>query len=117
MPALSTRIIVKVTLTVNNHLGEWCPEKDCCWQLTFQQPIQKSSSESGRLLHRLSKCQLPLQQSFLKSSHPNDHFQSRCYYCLHQHQHQHHIFSSFSAIINSMFTVNTNALNSQRLKC
>ena len=32
-----------------DHLGNWSPEKDCCWRLTFRQPVQKPSSESGSL--------------------------------------------------------------------
>ena len=24
----------------NAHLGDWSPEKDCCWRLTFQQPVR-----------------------------------------------------------------------------
>lgn len=30
-----------------DHLGDRSPEKDFCWQLTFQQPVQKPSSESS----------------------------------------------------------------------
>ena len=29
----------EATLIENAHLGDWSPEKDCCWQLTFQQPV------------------------------------------------------------------------------
>ena len=31
----------------NNHLGDWSPKKDCCWQLMFRQPVWKPSSESS----------------------------------------------------------------------
>ena len=52
------------TLIEKDHLGDWSPEKDCCLWLTFQQPVQKPSSESRLdsdtwlwkwLPHRLSK--------------------------------------------------------------
>ena len=26
------------TLIEKDHLGNWSPEKDCCWRLTFRQP-------------------------------------------------------------------------------
>ena len=26
-----------------DHLGDWSPEKDCCWRLTFRQHVRKSS--------------------------------------------------------------------------
>ena len=29
----------------NDHLGDRKPEKDCCWRLTFRQPVRKASSE------------------------------------------------------------------------
>ena len=35
----------------NDFLGDWGPEKDCCWQLMFRQPVQKPSLESSVLLH------------------------------------------------------------------
>ena len=56
------------SLIENDHLGDWSPEKDCCWRLTFRQPVRKPCSESSdvqsqvidfRLLHRLSKRQSP----------------------------------------------------------
>ena len=25
----------------NDLLGDWSPEKDCCWRLTFRQPVWK----------------------------------------------------------------------------
>ena len=31
----------------NDHLGDWSPEKDCCWRLTFPQPVRRPSSESS----------------------------------------------------------------------
>ena len=31
----------------NNHQGDWRPEKDCCWLLTFRQPVRKPFSESN----------------------------------------------------------------------
>ena len=33
------------TLIKNDHLGDWSPEKDCGWRLTFRQPLRKPSSE------------------------------------------------------------------------
>ena len=32
----------------NDHLGDWSPEKDFWWRLTFRQPVWKPSSESSR---------------------------------------------------------------------
>ena len=29
----------------NDYLGDWSPEKDCFWRLTFRQPLWKPSSE------------------------------------------------------------------------
>ena len=29
----------EATLIENAHLGDWSPEKDCYWRLTFQQPV------------------------------------------------------------------------------
>ena len=37
----------KGTLIEYDHLGDWSPEKDCCWGPTFQQPGEKPSSESS----------------------------------------------------------------------
>ena len=31
-------------------MGDWSTEKDCCWRLTFRQPVQKPSSESSNSL-------------------------------------------------------------------
>ena len=47
----------------NDHLCDWHPEKDCCLQLMFWQPVLKPSSEIKTFLwrwlsHRLSKHQL-----------------------------------------------------------
>ena len=41
--------LVCFTLIENDHLGDWSPEKDCCWRLTFLQPVQKPSSEAGHV--------------------------------------------------------------------
>ena len=30
-----------------DHLGDWSPEKDCCWWLTFRNPVREPSSESS----------------------------------------------------------------------
>ena len=42
------------TLIEKDHLGNWSPEKDCCWRLTFRQPacacgshLQSLDSEKG----------------------------------------------------------------------
>ena len=48
-----------ITLIENDHLVDWSPEKDCCWQLTFQKPLQKPFEESRWLPHRLLKRQPP----------------------------------------------------------
>ena len=37
-------------LIENDHLGDCSPEKDCCWLLTFRQPVQKPSSDSSLTL-------------------------------------------------------------------
>ena len=39
--------IIIHTLIKNDCLDDWSPEKSCCWQLTFQQPAWKPSSESS----------------------------------------------------------------------
>ena len=41
--------LVCFTLIENYHLGDWSPEKDCCWRLTFRQPVQNPSSEAGHV--------------------------------------------------------------------
>ena len=43
--------LVRFTLIESNyyHLGDWSPEKDCCWRLTFRQPVQNPSSEAGHV--------------------------------------------------------------------
>ena len=33
-----------MTLIENDHLGEWSPEKNCFWRLTFRHPLRKPSS-------------------------------------------------------------------------
>ena len=35
----------KIEIKIKDHVGDWSPEKDCCWRLTFRQPVQKPSSE------------------------------------------------------------------------
>ena len=44
-----------------DHLGDWSPEKGCCWLRTFRQHVWKPSSESEDrwLSHMLSKRQSP----------------------------------------------------------
>ena len=39
-------------MSTKDHLGDWSPEKDCCYRLTFRQPVRKPW-----LPHRLSKRQ------------------------------------------------------------
>ena len=48
------------TLIEKDHLGDWSPEKDCCWWswLTFRQPLRKTSSESSGSFSQL-KIQKP----------------------------------------------------------
>ena len=43
------------TLIENDYLGDsiWSPEKDCCWLLTFGQPVLKPSSESVMVFSQL----------------------------------------------------------------
>ena len=53
------RIKLWITLIETDHLVDWSPEKNCCWQLTFQQPLRKLFEESRWLLYRLLKRQLP----------------------------------------------------------
>ena len=68
-----------LSLIENDHLGDWSPEKDCCWQLTFQQPLGKPSSFDSKD----GFCTLVVETSVANnsppqdSSHPDDHFQSR----------------------------------------
>ena len=45
-------------LIVKDHLGDWSPEKDCSWQLMFQQSVWKPSSESSDSFSQL-KIQKP----------------------------------------------------------
>ena len=47
------------SLIENDQQGAWSPEKDCCLRLTYRQPLQKPSSESRWLPHRLWKRQSP----------------------------------------------------------
>ena len=48
---LKLRYIKKSTLTkiilklIEKDLGDWSPDKACCWQLIFRQSVQKPSSE------------------------------------------------------------------------
>jgi len=41
------------TLIEKDHPGDRSPEKDCCWRLTFRQPVRKPSSESFESLSQL----------------------------------------------------------------
>ena len=36
-----------------DYLGDWSPDKDCCWRLTFRQPLLKPFSESSGSLSQL----------------------------------------------------------------
>ena len=61
--------IIGITLIEDDHLGDWSPEKDCCWQLMFRQPVRKPSSASSE--DGLSKCCLNVshhQQQSLRIS-------------------------------------------------
>ena len=40
-------LIMWDSLIEKDHLGYWSPEKDCCYWLTFRQPVWKPSSESS----------------------------------------------------------------------
>ena len=51
-----------MTLTENDHLGDWSPEKNCCWRLTFRHPLRK-----------------PILQSSLKMTFT--HIVETCTYC------------------------------------
>ena len=64
----------------NDHLGDWSPEKDCCWRLTFRQPVGKPkinhltlNMASAQVVETSVANNSPTQDS----SHPDDHFQSR----------------------------------------
>ena len=37
----------QTTLIGKDHLGDWSPELECCWWLTFRPPVRKPSSESS----------------------------------------------------------------------
>ena len=58
------QVLWKVLSNKNNtsiekdHLGDWSPEKDCCYWLTFRQPVRKPSSESSGSVSQL-KIQKP----------------------------------------------------------
>ena len=41
-----------------DHVGDWSPGKDCCYWLTFRQPVRKPSSESSGSVSQL-KIQKP----------------------------------------------------------
>ena len=65
-------------------MGDWSPEKDCCWRLTFRQPERKPSSESPlfRLTLKMASAQVvetsvANNSPYQDSNHPHDHFQSR----------------------------------------
>ena len=42
-------------VTERDHLGDWSPEKDCCWRLMFRQPVRKPYSESSDRFNQLKK--------------------------------------------------------------
>ena len=61
-PSLFSRCgeaVFKSTLIEKDHMSDWSPEKDYTWQLTFWQPVQKSSSQSSDSL-----TQLKIQESW-----------------------------------------------------
>ena len=41
---------LKLTLIENDHLGDWSPEKDCCWRLTRLDNLSRSHLQSQVLL-------------------------------------------------------------------
>ena len=45
--------ILKYTSIEKDRLGDWSPEKDCCYWLTFRQPVRKPSSESSGSVSQL----------------------------------------------------------------
>ena len=64
----------------NDHLDDWSPEKDCCWPLTFRQPVRKPkinhltlNMASAQVVETSVANNSPSQDS----SHREDHFQSR----------------------------------------
>ena len=66
------------TLIEKDHLGDRSPEKDCCYWLTFRQPVRKPSSEtlkmaSAQVVETSVNNNSPSQDSY----HPDDLFQSR----------------------------------------
>ena len=44
-----------------DHIGDWSSEKDCCWRLTFRQPVWKPSSESSDNFSLLKKFKNPCE--------------------------------------------------------
>ena len=40
----------RILLIENDHLGDWSPEKDCCWRPMFRQTVRKPSSESSTVV-------------------------------------------------------------------
>ena len=50
-----------------DHLGDWSPEKDCCWRLMFRQPVRRPSSESSDQFSQLKK---PLMRLAVKTCAP-----------------------------------------------
>ena len=47
LPTSTNKLSVYYFILIeNDNLGDWSPEKDCFWWLTFRQPVRKPSSES-----------------------------------------------------------------------
>ena len=65
-------------LIENDHLGDWSPEKDCCWRMRFRQPMRKLQSQVFTL--KIASTQVVetsvAYNSPQDSSHSDDHFQS-----------------------------------------
>ena len=72
---------IYLQLIEKDHLGDWSPENDCCWQLTFQQTVQKPSSESSDSDDgfRMGYVEMSVTNNSpcQDSNHPDDLFQSR----------------------------------------
>ena len=43
------------SLIEKDHLGDWSPEKDCCYWLMLRQPVRKPSSESSGSVSQLKR--------------------------------------------------------------
>ena len=57
------------TLIENDHLGDWSPEKDCCWKLTFQQPFNKLCRKHLQSQFSVENSKLPVSMLLLGTNY------------------------------------------------